>query len=270
MKVFNFKTFASVLFCLCLLGGAVRADFNATNFTNSFNSMNSGQGFKYNYTTVGSELELSNTSGYTQADFSAYTGYNTGGSNYMRTFCIEPNVTTIAYNGYAKVNYQNGQSKTSSGATINLGTAALYSQFAAGTLQNFNYTNSATRNSDYVALKTAIHVTMELSGYSSYNWSGNKFLNQLLTINSDKSYWTGAYDPNNYYAEVGDYAVFALNVYSANGTGTQDFIYVTNATYGGGGDGGVPEPATILFWSLGTLGFAGASWRKKQLCKCRN
>lgn len=261
---------------MTLLSGSVFADFDATQFALQFNGLNNGQGFRYNYTTAngsivgtGSELQLSNQAGTAPVDFSAYSpSHYTGGANYMRTFCIEPNVSTIANSGMADLNYQNGQTRTSSGFAVKLGTAVLYSQFAGGHLNNFTYT-SIGRNADYSALKSAIQATMGLAGFENYNWSANRYLSQLLSLNSDKNYWKGAYDPNKYYQEVGDYAVYAMNVYNNNGGNTQDFLYVTQATYSnnnGGPDPSVPEPATILLWSLGALGVAGTSWRRRY-CK---
>ena len=46
------------------------------------------------------------------------------------------------------------------------------------------------------------------------------------------------------------------------------FLILTNVQ-GGGGPGpnpsGVPEPATMLLWTLGGLGMAGASWRRNRM-----
>ena len=270
MKVYRpFKISCFSLLFLTLSCATAFSDFDAGQFAIDFNRLNNGQGFRYNYTTAngshigtGSEIQLSNQAGATPVDFSAYRpDLYTGGGNYMRTFCIEPNNSLLAYSGTADLNYQNGQTRTSSGGVVKLGTAALYSQFASGALQGFNFT-AVDRHAEYITLRAAIQATM---GLISADWSANKYLSQLLTLNSDKSYWSATYDPGMYYREVGNYAVFAMNVYNNSGGDTQDFLYVTKADYGNGGND-VPEPATILFWSLGTLGFVGAS-RRRRNCK---
>ena len=272
MKVlYPFKIFCFSLLLVALFCANAFSDFSASEFARQFNGLNNGQGFRYSYTAangsgvgLGSEIQLSNQSGATSIDFSTYRhDLYTGGTGYMRTFCIEPNISTLAYSGTADLNYQNGQTRTSSGVAVKLGTAVLYSRFASGDLYNFGYTN-INRSSDYTALKTAIQTTM---GLLNSDWLSNKYLKQLLDINNDRSFWTATYDPAKYYQEVGDYAVFAMNVYTSNGANAQDFLYVTKASYGNGGSSDVPEPATILLWSLGTLGYAGASWRKRHCRK---
>ena len=262
MKVLSCTRLAlSVVLISCLCGMSF-ADFNAATFVSEFNAKNNGQGFRFTYTTVNGEAQLTQVSGTASIDLSAYnSSKSTGGTNYFRTFCNEPNqgVSSI-YKG--SLNYSNGVTKNSEGKAVKLGTAVLYSQFAAGTLANYAYTGtSSTRTTDAGLLKTALQATMGVTTVS--NWNSNKYLAQLLAINSSQSYWTGAYDPNKYYAEVGDYAVFAMNNYSSSGAAQQDFFYVTKANY----DNGVPEPATLLLWSVGGMSLAGASWRKRRITK---
>lgn len=263
MKVFShLKTIAASLFCLALLCGSASADFNASQFVSGFNGTNGGKGFVFSgYTMVNAEEQLTGT----MIDYSAYnSGKSTGGSSYMRTFCIEPD-TPLAGPGYALLNYSNGQTTTTSNVAVTIGAAWLYSQFATGNLDNFNYTNSGSRNGDSAALRSAIQHAMNLyTDSATYDWSGNRYLSLLLDINPDKNYWMGAYDPNQRYDAIGDYAVFAMNVYSGVNYPNQDLLYVVKAEYGNGGGGDVPEPATILLWSLGSLGAAGAAWRKRR------
>ena len=266
--------FASLL--VFALSSAVLADFNAATFVSQFNSANSGKGLYFTWSIEESynETQLNFTPG--AVDLSAYNSNTSGiyngtanpgnrGKEYFRTFCIEPYVQIG--NSYGKLSYNSstGRSSISStnsaynGKTVNLGTAVLYSQFASGTLADYNRGNNSQHSADATLLQTAIQATIGVTTVT--NWSSNKYLAQLLAINSSQSYWMGYYDPNQYYSQVGDYAVFAMNVTaSSSNTNWQDFLYVVKVSR----DTGVPEPATLLFWSLGGLTFAGAKLRRRK------
>lgn len=230
------------------VSGTSFADLNASEIVSDFNSMNSGQGFRFTYA---SGVTLTTTSGYTNVDTSAYTSSTSGttsGRTYFKTFCVEPSASTSG-TLVGKLNYSNGVSKTSAGYTLSLGAAVLYAEYATGT----RYSS---------ALQTAIQALMGISTVS--NWASNSHLAYLLTINADKSYWTQAYDPGQYYDLIGNYSVFVMNVTTTASQDRQDFLYIATATGGGNGGGDVPEPATLLLWTLGGLGLAGASRARKR------
>ena len=275
--------FASML--VFALSSAVLADFNAATFVNQFNSANAGNGVHFTWSLSESynETQLNFTPG--AVNLSAYnsntsgtytTGVNPGnyGKQYFRTFCVEPNITTGP--SYGQLSYNTATKKSSVSSTnsayndkaVNLGTAVLYSQFASGALLDYSYTNTSLRPSDALLLQDAIRTTMGITTNYTNNWAGNKYLNQLLNSNyvqgldyaAKVKYWMGDYDPNQHYSEVGNYAVFVLNMTSsATKANWQDHLYVVKADY----DTGVPEPATLLFW-LGGLTFAGAKLRRRK------
>ena len=184
--------------------------------------------------------------------------------NTFHSFCVEPNVGSVASSGTAKLNFIDGNSTRtdSDGKAVSVGTAFLYQQFATGAFTSdlYNYDNSSQRSTDSGLLLAALRNLM--SPQAGLNWTGNKFLTYLLAINSDQSYWTSVYNPAQYYEDIGNYAVFVMNISSTSGvSGYQDFLYIAKADYG---NAAVPEPATVLLWSLGSLGVFGASQYRKR------
>jgi hypothetical protein len=107
-------------------------------------------------------------------------------------------------------------------------------------------------------LKTAMGI------YS--DWTNNVYLDMLLQINPDQSYWTTAYNANQRYDLIGDYSVFVMTVTLSNGARGQDFLYISKATTTGAG---TPEPASLLLWSLGGLGCLIASWKRRRQKRLR-
>ena len=270
------KRFLTVSLLFFTISSAAFADFNVTAFVNQFN--NTG-GHRINYASTSGELKIDILSG-RPVDLSAYIKSNTSSGTadmagtYFKSFCVEPVGATGL--GYGVLNYNGGRSSVISndsrynGKTVNIGTAVLYSQFASGTLSGFPYSGfdelGNSRGTWAYELRHAIRATMGVE--EEVLWRSNRYLSQLLDINSDQNYWMRVYDPGQYYSEVGDYAVFVMNVTTgAYGAGTQiqDFLYVTNVDYGNGSD--VPEPATILLWSLGGLTFVGAKVRRRKTVK---
>jgi hypothetical protein len=81
------------------------------------------------------------------ADTSSW-GYNAGlnTEEYFQTFCIQSTVYFAPGNSYSVV----------TSPTVSIGTAYLYSQFAAGTLSGYNYAYGANRENTAGALQQAI------------------------------------------------------------------------------------------------------------------
>lgn len=250
------------LFIAVVATGVARADMNAQATVDAFNSASGGSQMVFTY-SYNYEVNLTQRSGYSFADTSAYEDGVTGSSNYYRTFCVEPNVGAYTMMG-ATLNYENGKSTTSSGYSLSVGAAYLYSQFAAGSLEGYTYNNTSARSTSSSNLLSAIRGLM---GISTLSWT-NAFTNYLLTINSDKNFWTQTYDPNQYYDVIGDYSVFVMNCYSStNGANGQDFLYVASAK----DSSDTPEPASVLLWTLGSFGALGAARRaRKQREKLAN
>lgn len=252
----------TALFVASLMGGTAFADLNATEIANNFNASNGGAGWQFGYSSSLNLITLTTyTTAYDNIDNSAYvstTGGTTSGRTWFETFCVEP-TTGVGTPMVAKLNYSGGQSKNSNGVALNLGAAYLYKQFATGTLSGFNYSGTTSNG----MLANAIRVVL---GFDTLgNWASNTFLAQLLAENSSQAYWVSSYDPGQYYSEIGNYSVFIMNVYSTAGANRQDFLYIAKANGNGGSD--VPEPASILLWSLGGLGLAGSWARKRRLKK---
>ena len=262
MKKLQLSTLLAV--AVTVIGtGMIRAELTPNEIVNNFNSIG----------TYGLSFSSGGISGTNERLFTGPAGQDISGAyfngtstavNTFHSFCVEPNVGSVASSGTAKLNFTGGNSTRidSDGKAVSVGTAFLYTQFATGAFTSslYNYTNSSQRTSDSSLLLTTLRSLMSPQG--TINWTSNKFLAYLLTINSDQSYWTGVYNPAQYYDEIGNYAVFVMNIHNTSGTGQyQDFLYIAKADYG---KGAVPEPATVLLWSLGSLGVFGVSQYRKR------
>jgi len=218
------------------------------------------------------------------------TAFNGGGSVnefYFQTFCVAPEFQTdFGQTRAGSLNYQSGSRNTATamGNSLKLGVAYLFKEFAAGTLGEgsafaYNYALGTGRIASAVMLQDAIWFLMggmtneysALMTNSNTNWENNTYLSYLKSINSDESYWRAAYQVGNSYGGLmGDSNVYVMNVVfpsfmAASGDTRelrQDVLYVIRD---GGSD--VPEPASILLWTLGGMGFAGAAYRKRRKIK---
>ncbi|MDR1959131.1 MAG: hypothetical protein LBQ54_08840 [Planctomycetaceae bacterium] len=238
-----------------LLGGSLSAfaDLTPSEFVQQWNS----SGIRVDVSSA-TPATIKYNSGYSSiVDLSGYStnpGTRTAGRNSQYSFdsfCLESGSSTPGTNAYAVLNYDAATGKsyvkngTSTVGTLKVGGAVLYKLFASGELTGYPYTQSSTAAS---TLQTAFRV---LTGtQTGVNWSTNTYLNYLLTL-EDQSYWTQDYNANQYYSQIGDYSVFVMNMTTSNGIAAQDFLYIAKVTGLIGGGGGVPEPATILFWAIG-------------------
>lgn len=168
------------------------------------------------------------------------TAGTVSGNAYFQTFCIEtseyfsPGVT---YNVTVSDRAMYG-SQPPNGDPLSIGTAWLYSQFAAGTLSTYNYTYGAGRVADAGDLQKAI---WWLEGESG----GVK--NSFITLAEGalgKNDTTIKYDAN------GAYGVVVLNLWDVNtGAADQDQLMV------------VPEPTTVIAALLLALPFGVSTVR---------
>jgi hypothetical protein len=177
------------------------------------------------------------------------SGYN-GSSYYFQTFCIEHGETFspgAPYNVSISGNAMNG-SQGAGGDPVSIGTAWLYSQFAAGTLVGltagnvaspYNYTYGSGRVASAGALQDAIWwLENEPTGVSDPG-TGNVFRNAVLAQYG--SYAAATADSG------GLFGVRALNLGIAGQV--QDQLVI------------VPEPTTIIAGALLLLPFGASAMR---------
>jgi hypothetical protein len=209
--------------------------------------------------------------------------------------------------GYAKLQYQYGDlnhayTSNADGKNLTVGVAALYTHFSLGYF-DADYDAVALQTATQFLFDGG---NDSLGVNNDYYWGGNKYLQYLLAMNSDQNYWRAAYDLVHNYAEIGDYLVFIMDMQNENGNHINigDYLYLARKSdnpvgpirpnnpgggdggddpegpgtgggddgNGGGGDGGdgnsgVPEPATLLLWTLGGLGLTGTSWARNRRMK---
>lgn len=133
------------------------------------------------------------------------------------------------------------------GDPVSLGTAWLYSQFAQGILDGYNYTNTAARKASNTQLQLAFwYLEDEIVGYFGHDYAVPDFsLNPFLNAVSAKfgSLSDAKADAN------GAYGVQILNLTSNNGkTANQSQLYYHSVPDAG---------ATLALLGLAFLGLAG-------------
>lgn len=265
---------------LLLAPGMVAADFNALDYVMSFNAMNSNQGISFQLVSGtgygdSAEVRLTSTGIGTFADTSAYSTSNQiSGSNYFSSFCVSNESFTIGATANGKLNYDYGVTRTRDELAITLGAAWLYKLFATGEINSvlggynslgepmYIYSIFPERNANAAAFQQALK--MLIGADQTTSWNSNNYTYTLIqyamdtmgmTSSQAMNFWTQNYALNTNYDLMGDYVVFSM--YSSQGS----YLYMTTKS-GGGSD--VPEPATILIWTLGGMGLAGSAWRRNR------
>lgn len=240
------------------------ADLNAQAIVNTFNNMNPSaarRGYSFTFFSQAGGNSLQRTVGREVANTTAYTSsYASDRNTYFRSFCVNPNANIVSGSDYVgTLNYQNdGSTKTGTNVALTLGAAYLYKEFATS-LNPLGVGNMSAAL--YTQMQNAIYALMGLQSIS--NWATNTYLNRLLQLDT-RDHWTQTYYANQQYAEIGSYSVFVMNVTTTAGVVAQDHLYIAPATtIPTPPTPGVPEPATLLLWSLGGLGLVG-SWARKR------
>ena len=215
------------------------------------------------------------------------TAFNGGGmidEFYFQTFCVAPEFDTdFGQTRSGTLNYQSvtHTTATAMGNNLKLGVAWLYKEFAAGTLGAgtefaYEYVYGQGRIDSAVMLQDAIWFLMggmqnEYAGRMTdrdTDWDNNTYLKYLKSIEDEESYWRATYQVGNSYdGLMGDYNVYVVNVKVPSFMGfggdtidlRQDVLYVIRDN-----DPHTPEPASILLWTLGSLGAAGMVYRKRR------
>ena len=256
-----------------LSGQRTYAEWNAEAFKNEFNNLNGGLGFCFAFHN---ELASSNPSGlvllanYGNSDpvnLSAYSA--TVFPGLVSTFCVQPNIhistSSVYYSG--TLSYADGKTFTYS---VNLDNgiknltvfaAFLYKEYVSGHLSPATVgVNPETESFDTIigsALRFLLHGTGSIDSRIE-NWLYVQSLQLGINL-------TEVYDPNKHYSFMDDYYVFVMNVYGYDTDGTnrvrsQDFLYIVKDS-----PEHLPEPATILLWTLGTAGMLGYARRRSRM-----
>jgi hypothetical protein len=170
----------------------------------------------------------------------------TAGANWFQTFCIErtetfsPNTTyEVQLNNNAIYNNTSGGSDP-----ISMGTAWLYSQFAKGTLNNYDYTYGTGRIGSATTLQLAL---WWLEGEAN---TGDQSANIFITAIPDAA-WRGF---NSTVAANGAFGVKAMNLFDVGKLNNYDFRHQDMLVV-------VPEPTTVLAGALLLLPFAASTIR---------
>jgi hypothetical protein len=170
----------------------------------------------------------------TLAGYSPVTSDLTAGSPNFQTFCVETLEEFYPGNTYdvaisQDIKYNAGQFLPN-GAPITLGTALLYSEFAAGTLSGYDYTPGGGRSATAGELQSAIwYLQGEVPTLVNNGADGTGFYTLAQT-----ALGANLNNPSN-----GAYDVAVLNLTSSGGTvNNQDQLFV------------VPEPSVVSFGLL--------------------
>ena len=252
---------AIALIVLC--SGSIRAELTASQIVSQFNSLGTN-GWSFNSTGSVTERRFYNNNN--APDLRAYS--SALGTSGIYAMCVGSG-SSAPSSGTAKLNYEaaTGLTRNNSNVALSVGGAVLYQRYASATINShgniFDYStamNTGNRSNDASTLRSAIMTLNNATSTNSVNWTSNKYLQYLLTLRDDREYWIRDYNTNLRYNELGDFAVFMMNV----GSGYQTHLYVSYASHlGNYENGGVPEPATLLLWTLGMGAFGVGHFRKR-------
>jgi hypothetical protein len=191
----------------------------------------------YSYGSGGEFRAVGNKDLNNVVNWSAYSGNTASSGSYFQTFCIEDTEffsPGTRYDAAISDNALYGHAGASPGVPVTMGTAWLYSQFAAGTLSGYTYTYGGGRTEDAGSLQEAIWY------FQGENNNVSSVTNKWVTLANEKV--AGAFD-----AADGAFGVEALNL-GAPGA-VQDQLVI------------VPEPTTMLAGALLLLPFGVSTLR---------
>ena len=244
-----------------------------------FNSMNNGKGLYFTIepnTTGGSPFPKIDVGADYAHLLSVYPNdYYGQHYTYFRTMYawrantinankVEKGVSKLNYNGATtSTNYNNTTGFVQS--TLSVGAAYIYTMFVTegmygGPFANLNSVDNALFHIAWSLLTNRDSIRLGKNGLSMWNipeTTSNKYLNSLLSINSDKSYWLAPYNPDKLYSEIGYYSVFVMdNRNTAGGASITNTLFLANMNP-------IPEPETYAMMLAG-LGLIGALVRRRR------
>jgi len=273
------RWFLTVVFIAVALfsnGQNIYAEWIVQNFVDGFNAMNGGSGFKFTSRVSSSADDASSPLGAVvltpSGDFNQYDEFLSAYKNSeFITFCVQPGLpirkNDDGYN-WGKLSYKDGETfsymndPNGTKYSLSVGAAYLYKAFITGEMD----TALANGKFEVKDIGMAIRSLM----YSSPDWATDPVLKWLLNLRievdgkpASQNYWESTtYKLTDSYEFMDEYCVFVLNVYydpQNENMRSQDFLYITKDH--------APEPATILVWTLGTIGIVGYARRRSRLCK---
>ena len=258
------------------------AEYSSQTISKEFAGMNSGLGYVFDTTQKLQYLDPFPRQGF---DVVANpTGLDAYFQNQFWAIDLSAGGTCVGtywgkLNPYPFTDSYVGYSQTNEGVYLTLGAAYLYKQFATGELPE-TFTDVTSRNNLANALRAAMQIIVtdptniaNMYYYVNYDWDSNPYTAALLAENPSKEYWLQHYDNTWRYNEIGDYCVFVVNFDAASNTYSipkGDTLYIAEGTVFRNTDDpqpGVPEPATLLLWTLGGMGLAGSTWFRKRRMK---
>ena len=208
----------------------------------------------YSYYVGGEFTSLTGTP--IDANYASTTKETIGSQTFFQTFCVQ---TAVEFYPGVTYNYTMSLGSVDNPDNndvfpLSQGTAWLYSQFAQGTLANYNYMDTAARNADADALQAAIWSLQGNQSYGGYvsGTTGNTFYGEAVTalganVNSNATYST-------------DFGVEILNLTSTGyntpeGDSAQNQLVYLGSGNGSGNQDPVPDDGPAL--ALLALSLAG-------------
>jgi hypothetical protein len=280
---FSALVFASGICATASAAVVQGVSLGAMEVVNAFNGLNNGTGLHFRLEGSGHIFRVFNVgdpyyvslAGGTVYDFVDLGGYTRDPSTLLQVFttfgaAVSLTVNASAGTGTAKLNYnpysgststQYSPSLTNYNTTLSVGAAYMYTMYATEGMYGGPYANRGDNMSPsfydaWATLTNQDRIRLPL-GVSMWD-DKNPYLQSLLSVNSDKSYWLSVYDPDKLYSEIGYYSVFTMVLKDSSGKDMKNMLYLADMH-----PAVIPEPETWAMMLLG-LGMVGGLARRRK------